>query len=93
MVVKAENWKWSSVWRREFGSIQKRKILSSWPVEIPANYLKYLHESQTEADLETIRKSIDKNIPFSSIMWVVKMVDTFKLGQTQRGVGRPKNGG
>ncbi|MFC1751738.1 transposase [Patescibacteria group bacterium] len=35
LVRKAEDWKWSSVWRREFGTIQQKKILSSWPMKIP----------------------------------------------------------
>ncbi|MCR4284281.1 MAG: hypothetical protein NUV64_03150 [Parcubacteria group bacterium] len=26
-------------------------------------------------------------------IWIGKMVDKFKLGQTLRGIGRPKNGG
>jgi len=93
LVQKAENWKWSSVWRREHGTNQQKKILSEWPIEIPENYIKYLNEAQTDEEVNLIRKSVNKNIPFGSDGWVEKMVDKFKLSQTLRGVGRPKNGG
>lgn len=93
LVQKAENWKWSSVWRREFGTNKQKKMLSSWPIEIPKNYIKYLNEVQTDEELNTIRKSINKNIPFGGNMWVGKMVDKFKIGQSLRSVGRPKRNG
>jgi hypothetical protein len=44
-------------------------------------------------ELETIRKSINKNIPFGGNILVGKMVNKFKLEQTLHSVGRPKNGG
>lgn len=68
-------------------------MLNFWPIEIPINYLKYLNESQTIKELDIIRKSINKNIPFGGNIWIGKMVDKFKLGQTLRNIGRPKKGG
>jgi hypothetical protein len=37
--------------------------------------------------------TIYKNIPFDSDIWIGKMVDAFRLGQTLRKVGRPKKNG
>ncbi|MFZ2522374.1 MAG: transposase [Minisyncoccia bacterium] len=93
LVNKAEDWKWSSVWRREHGTQNQKKILYSWPIDIPNNYLNYLNESQPEEELESVRKSINKNVPFGGSMWVGKTVDKFRISQTLRNVGRPKNGG
>ncbi len=93
MVTRAEDWRWSSVWYRNNNLNPKSKFLSPWPIELPVNYLTYLNEPQTNEELETIRKSINRNIPFGSDFWVGKMVDTYKLEQTTRRVGRPKNGG
>ncbi|MFH1482206.1 MAG: hypothetical protein ABIJ83_02045 [Patescibacteria group bacterium] len=83
----------SSVWIRKFGTDEQRKILSLRPIEIPKNYLNYLNESQTNEELFLLRKLVNKNIPFGNDNWVEKIVDKFKLDQTLRGVGRPKNGG
>lgn len=93
MVRNAEDWRWSSVWVRESGTSQQKKILSSWPIQAPPDYLAYLNNRQTEEEVGSIRKSISKNIPFGSEVWVGKTVDKFKLGQTLRKVGRPKKNG
>lgn len=48
------------------------------------NYLKYINESQNEDELEIIRKSVGKNIPFGNDIWCANIVNVFKLGQTLR---------
>ncbi|MEK7564323.1 MAG: transposase [Patescibacteria group bacterium] len=90
MVKKVEDWKWSSAWRRVYGIQNQKKILSSWPISIPKNYLEYLNESQNEEEVDMIRRSIIKNIPFGGDSWCDRVVKKFNLEQTLRGVGRPK---
>ena len=91
LVQKAEDWKWSSVWRRKNGTIKQKKILSEWPVNLPKDYLKWLNESQTEDEEKVIEKSIIKGNPFGGDSWVEKIVKKFNIGQTLRKVGRPKS--
>jgi hypothetical protein len=55
--------------------------------------MKTATQPQTNGELEIIRQSIAKNIPFGNDSWVGKMVGLFKLGQTLRKVGRPKKNG
>lgn len=93
MVKKAENWKWSSVWRREKGTQEQQKMLSPWPIKIPRNYVAWLNAPQTEAEEQAIERSIVKNLPFGGDRWTLKTIEKFGLEQTARGVGRPKNGG
>ena len=93
LVKKAENWKWSSVWRRENGTAKQKKILSEWPVSKPKDYLEWLNKSQTENEEKTIEKSIIKGNPFGGDGWVEKIVKKFNLEQTLRKVGRPKKNG
>jgi len=35
LVTKAEEWKWSSLWRREKGTKKQKELLSSLPIELP----------------------------------------------------------
>ena len=35
LVKKAENWRWSSLWRREHGTQTQKKIISPWPTDMP----------------------------------------------------------
>ena len=90
LVKKAENWKWSSAWRRLNGSIEQKKMLSKWPVSEPDDYIIWLNRSQPKEEENKIKGSIIKNIPFGKESWVNKIVDKFGIGQTMRGVGRPK---
>lgn len=95
LVSKAQDWQWSSVFRRERGSGDNKKILSSWPVPVPDNYLAWLNNPQTAEEEESMRRCIRKNLPFGDAYWVQNTVDRFGLGQTLRGIGRPRgiNGG
>jgi len=94
LVRKAEQWRWSSVWWREKGIPQHKKLLSTWPVPRPKNYLSWLNEPQTPAEEEAIRKAIMKSSPFGSDAWVSRTVKRYGLEQTLHTVGRrKKNGG
>jgi len=90
LVDKAENWKWSSVWRRENGNLEQKKILSNWPVAIPEDYLLCLNQLQLDSEEERIENSMIKSNPFGDSYWVDNTVKQFGLEQTLRKVGRPK---
>lgn len=90
LVKKAENWKWSSVWRRENGTAKQKSILSTWPVTKPEDYLNWLNQAQTEDEEKTIERSITKGNPYGSERWTDSVVERFGLEQTFRKVGRPK---
>ncbi len=92
LVKKAENWRWSSVWMREYGSLEQKKLLSSWPVNLPRGYNDWLNQPQTQEEEEMLERSIAKDVPFGGDSWVEQTVKKFGLEQIQRGVGRPKQG-
>lgn len=92
LVRSAENWRWSSVWRRENGDEEQKALLSDWPVARPEDYLDWLNRAETEAEEEAIDRSTTKGNPYGSITWVDKIVKKFNLKQTLRGVGRPRKG-
>lgn len=89
----AQDWRWSSIFKREKGTPEQKEILSEWPVDIPQNYLLLLNQNQTLNEESIIENSITKSNPLGDIDWVKKVVKDYGLEQTLRGVGRPKNGG
>lgn len=93
LVNLAQDWRWSSVWRREYGSKKQQEILTPWPLEATESYLSWLNEPQTASEEEAIERSIRKGNPFGDEKWVKEVVKKFNLEQTMKGVGRPKNGG
>jgi putative transposase len=90
---RAELWRWGSAWRRKQGTPQQKKLLSSWPVARPRDYVSWLNAPQTAREEEAIERSIGKNIPFGSDAWTLTTVKKYGLEQTLRSVGRPRKGG
>ncbi len=92
LVKKAEDWRWSSLYRREKGSIEQKKLLSKWPIDMPNDYIKLVNEPQTNTEVESLRYSVNKGKPYGSDDWTNKMIGKFGLKATLRNPGRPKKG-
>ncbi len=92
LVSKAEEWKWGSVYCREHGTLKQKKLLSSWLVEEPNNYLAWLNLPQTEDEENAIAKSITRGNPYGNSSWSKKVIHKFNLETTIRSIGRPKKG-
>jgi putative transposase len=90
MVERAEDWRWSSLWRREKGSEKERKLLDPLPVELPVDYLQSVNMIFLEEDLTSIRYSVNKGAPYGSSSWTECAIERFNLGHTLRNSGRPK---
>lgn len=92
----AEDWEWSSVYKREKrekGTDEQKSMLAEWPIEVPKNYLSLLNTKQNASEEDAIEKSIIKNSPYGDDGWIKKIAQDYGLQQTLRRVGRPRNGG
>ncbi|MFZ2522842.1 MAG: transposase [Minisyncoccia bacterium] len=90
LVKNVQDWKWSSLWRREIGTIQQRKILSKLPTVLPSNYLSSVSEIYNTDKLEKVRYSVNKGMPYGSEKWVSRMIKKYRMENTTRMPGRPK---
>jgi putative transposase len=87
LVKRAENWRWSSLWRREQGD---PALLSAWPVPRPADWPRLVNLPQTEAELEAVRRSVIRGLPFGGDAWTQRTARRLGLESTLRPRGRPK---
>ena len=87
---KAEDWKYTSLWRRTFGDKQSEQLLSPWIVPRPRNWKALVNRPQKSAEIEAIRKSLNKGSPFGSSGFVSQSAVRLKLAHTLRLRGRPK---
>ena len=94
LVQRAEEWRWSSAWRRVHGSKKEQLLLDSWPVAAGSgrNYLEWLNKPQMheEEHLAFIRKAAIKGNPLGNAEWVDQVAKQFGLSMTLRSRGRPK---
>ncbi len=90
LVERAEDWPWSSLWRRLQPDPRLTAWLSDWPVERPRNWVTYVNRRQTTAELDTLRVSVQRGRPFGDDRWVKRMATRFGMESTLRPRGRPK---
>jgi putative transposase len=89
LVKRAENWHWSSLWRRERGALEQKKLLSKWPVEMTDDYIVYVNEPDKDDELEELRYSVKRGKPYGKELWSNRMIDRFNLESTIRDPWRP----
>ena len=93
LVERADEWQWSSVWRRQHGDQESRSLLSRWPVPMPTRWLQTVNRLQRKSDLDAVRTSVQKNRPFGSSRWVSQAAVRLGLESTLRPRGRPRKNG
>ena len=45
---RAEQWQWSSLWRREFGDAKSREVLSKWPIDVPKDWVRRVNRAESQ---------------------------------------------
>jgi len=93
LVPRAEDWRWSSLWRRTRGEDKGRAFLSEWPVPCPRQWLKWVNEPQTQEEVDALRRCVTRGQPFGSETWVQSAARRLGLESTFRSRGRPKKQG
>lgn len=89
LVSRAQDWKWGSLWRREYGSAVHKALLDEWHTDRPANYLSWVNERGFGKSIEIIRTCVNRGQPFGSEPWVKKVTKEWKLESTFHREGRP----
>jgi putative transposase len=90
LVTRAEAWRWGSLWQRQRRSRPDKWLLSDWPVAMPAQWVKEVNQPQSEAELEALRRSVQRGQPYGAEGWVERVAQQLNLESTLRARGRPR---
>ena len=90
LVRRAEQWRWSSLWRRLHGTAEEKALLHPWPLPHPRHWSRLVHAPQTEAELEAIRRAVRRGQPYGSTHWVRRTAKRLGLESTLRAPHRPR---
>ncbi len=90
LVKRAQDWHWSSLWRRLHLDDFLRDLLSGWPVTMPQDWLRSVNAPRTPAELDALRRSVTRGQPFGSDRWAKRTADRLSLESTFRPRGRPR---
>jgi putative transposase len=88
LVRRAEDWKWSSVWRRTRGNTEDQSLLASWPIDLSDDWLVRVNQPLTDQEIQAIRHSVTRGTPFGAEAWRKRTAGRLGLNQTHRPRGR-----
>jgi putative transposase len=86
----AQDWRWSSLWRRVHGSARQRSCLSDWPVTRGHNWTEFVNSAQTPREEAELLQCIARGRPFGEADWQRRTAARLGLESTLRPRGRPK---
>src|SRR5579872_668742 len=90
LVRRAEQWRWGSLYRWQRGSAEDRRLLAAWPVPRPGGWIEHVNAPQTEAELNALRRCVNRGSSFGSELWSSRTIRKLGLESTIRPRGRPK---
>ena len=88
LVLRAEAWRWSALWRRQHALDQW--LTSDWPVPRPSDWIDRVNQPLTSAELAAIEISIRRGTPLGTRSWGQRTAAQLGLGHTLRRSGRPR---
>ena len=90
LVRRAEQWRWSSLYRWLHGSAPERELLAAWPLPRKPSWVEYVNEPQTAGELAAVQRSLDRGTPYGEPTWIDRTVRKLALETTLRPRGRPR---
>lgn len=92
LIQRAEEWRWCSLWRFHHGKTDEPPRIEPWPVTRPRNWIAYVNQPGTTAEIEAIRRCVQRGAPFGQANWVRRTASLLGLESTLRPRGRPRKG-
>ena len=93
LVLRAEEWRWSSLWQRCHPTGEERSLLAAWPIDMPANWLERVNQTDNAQELEALRRSVQRGRPFGQPEWQKEIAKRLGLESAYRPTGRPRKVG
>jgi putative transposase len=88
LVADVRQWRWSSPWHRANKS--NTVPLADWPLPRGKKWVEFLNRADTDAELQSLRRSAWSGRPYGQTVWVQRTARRLGLESTLRPPGRPK---
>jgi putative transposase len=90
LIKRAQDWQWSSLWRRSQRDKYLLWMLARWPVTRPTDWTRRVNRSFAAADLAVLRQSVNRGQPYGNSRWIKLTAERLDLESTLRPRGRPR---
>ncbi|MFA5791560.1 MAG: transposase [Candidatus Paceibacterota bacterium] len=92
LVKSLKDWKWSSYYKRLYGTSFQKKLLATESIGWPDDYEKLVNKVEDKENLVVIRNSVNRGKPYGNESWTERILKKFGLEITDRNRGRPNKG-
>ena len=86
----AEDWQWSSAFARFQRADERRWLAILNDPRLPRNWRSWVYKVETETELDSLRRSVKRGLPFGDDNWTRSSAVCRGLEITTRPRGRPK---
>ncbi|HXE55497.1 MAG TPA: transposase [Tepidisphaeraceae bacterium] len=93
LVRRAQDWRWSSLNVRSNDTDERGKMLSEWPVPPSPDWLRWVNQPQTDAEVEQIRLRLRTGRPLGALQWERQTAARLGINLEPAPRGRPKRVG
>ncbi len=90
LVTRAQDWRWSSLWRRWQRDKSLQQMLARWPIAVPPGWLRQVNRPLSERELEAVRRSAQRGRPFGGDRWTARIAKLLNIESSLRPRGRPR---
>ncbi len=88
LALSSAAWPWSS--HAETVGVAPRVLTRSLPVDLPDNWTQYVDTPMSEAELEKMRRSAVRQMPYGDEEWQARVSLAYHLESTLHPLGRPR---
>ena len=88
LVVRAEDWRWSSA--QHWAETSRVPAIESGPVPRPKLWLAWVNEPAEQTEIRRIRQSVNRGAPLGSEPWMALTAALLGLEASLRPLGRPQ---
>ena len=85
-----DDWQWSSAYARFQRAEERRWLAIPDDPPLPRNWRSWVNKVETEAELNSLRRSVKRGVPFGDDKWTSSSAVRLGLETTTRPRGRPK---
>ena len=89
-VERAEEWQWSSAFARLRPDDERRWLATPVDPPLPRQWRSWVNKTESQADVEALRHSIQRGLPFGDDRWIKSSTVRLSLESTSRPRGRPR---
>jgi putative transposase len=89
LVRRAEDWRWSSLWRTRWRRADEAPQIDEWPIPRPSDWIARVNEPRPAKETEAVRRCARRGTPYGDEAWVHEVAEQLGLKCTLRQRGRP----